>query len=65
MILLVTSGDAKADAVAAAFDGPVDPTCPASLLKRHPDVRAGQDPTAASSLSRRGRGLPTVLEHDA
>lgn len=64
-ILLVATGDDKADAVAAAFDGPVDPSCPASLLQRHPDVRAVLDPTAASSLSRRGRGLPTVLETHA
>jgi glucosamine-6-phosphate deaminase len=64
-ILLVATGDDKADAVAAAFDGPVDPSCPGSLLQRHPDVRAVLDPTAASSLSRRGRGAPTVLEKHA
>ena len=64
-ILLVATGDDKADAVAAAFDGPVDPSCPGSLLQRHPDVRAVLDPTAASSLSRRGRGAPSVLETHA
>ena len=64
-ILLVATGGDKADAVAAAFDGPVDPSCPGSLLQRHPDVRAVLDPTAASSLSRRGRGVPTVLETHA
>ena len=43
--------------MAAAFDGPVDQRSPASLLQRHPDVRVVLDPAAASSLSRRGRGL--------
>jgi glucosamine-6-phosphate deaminase len=62
-ILLVATGDAKADAVAAAFDGPIDPPCPASLLQRHPDVRVVLDPAAASSLSRRGRGVSTVREN--
>ena len=56
-ILLVATGDGKADAVAAAFDGPVDQGSPASLLQRHPDVRVVLDPAAASSLSRRGRGV--------
>ena len=65
MILLVAAGDEKADAVAAAFDGPIDPSCPASLLQRHRDVRAVLDPAAASGLSRRGRGFPTVLETHA
>ena len=65
-ILLVATGDEKADAVAAAFDGPVDQRSPASLLQRHPDVRVVLDPAAASSLSRRGRGLPpTSLENHA
>ena len=64
-ILLVAAGDEKADAVAAVFDGPIDPSCPASLLQRHRDVRAVLDPAAASGLSRRGRGFPTVLETHA
>lgn len=64
-ILLVATGDAKADAVAAAFDGPVDPSCPASLLQRHPDARAVLDPAAASGLSRRGRGLTDIVENHA
>ena len=54
-ILLLATGETKSDAVAAAFDGPVDPSRPASLLQRHPDVRAVLDPAAASGLSRRGR----------
>jgi glucosamine-6-phosphate deaminase len=69
-ILLVATGDEKADAVAAAFDGPVDQRSPASLLQRHPDVRVVLDPAAASSLSRRGRGVRStpgthVLENHA
>ncbi len=64
-ILLVATGDGKADAVAAAFDGPVDQRSPASLLQRHPDVRVVLDPAAASSLSRRGRGFRQILENHA
>jgi len=66
-ILLVATGGGKADAVAAAFDGPIDPVCPASLLQRHPHLRAVLDPPAAAGLSRRGRGFtpsdsPTAKE---
>lgn len=47
-ILLVATGDAKAAAVAAAFAGPVEVSCPASVLQRHADVRAVLDGAAAS-----------------
>lgn len=63
--LLVATGDVKAGAVAAALDGPIDPSCPGSLLQRHPDVRAVLDPAAASRLSRRGRGVRDALEQHA
>ena len=52
-ILLLATGDAKADALAAALEGPVTPACPAAFLSRHPDVTVIADRAAASRLSRR------------
>lgn len=51
--LLVAPRDGKADTVAAVSGGPIDPW------------RSAHDPAAVSSLSRRGRGYPTVLESHA
>ena len=49
-ILLVASGANKADAVAAMVNGPVDPSCPASVLQNHPDVVVIVDEEAAAKL---------------
>lgn len=49
-VLLLATGEAKAGAVAAALTGEVDPSCPASVLQGHPDVRAIVDAAAASLL---------------
>ena len=43
-ILLLASGESKADAVARAIQGPVSEACPASALQRHPDVTFVLDP---------------------
>lgn len=51
-ILLVANGEAKADAVKAMVEGPVDPACPASVLQNHPDVVVIVDEAAASKLSK-------------
>ncbi len=37
-IVLLATGAEKAQAVHDALHGPVDPSCPASLLRNHPDV---------------------------
>jgi glucosamine-6-phosphate deaminase len=50
-IVLMASGDEKAGAVAAAFEGRVDSACPASFLQQHPDVTFYLDRAAASALS--------------
>ena len=50
-IVLLASGRHKADAVAAAVQGPVVETCPASVLQRHPDVTLILDREAAGSLT--------------
>ena len=47
-ILLAASGEDKADAVKAAFYGPVTPRVPASILQFHPDVVLVADEAALS-----------------
>ena len=51
-VLVVVSGEDKADAVRAAFQGPVTPQCPASILQLHPDVILVGDKAALSKLDR-------------
>ena len=53
-LVLLATGGAKADAVAAALTGPVTPDCPASVVQRHPQVTVVLDRAAASVLERRG-----------
>jgi glucosamine-6-phosphate deaminase len=50
-LLLLGLGEAKADAVAAAVEGPVAAVCPASALQLHPHVTVLVDAGAASKLS--------------
>jgi glucosamine-6-phosphate deaminase len=40
----------KADAVQRALLGPIDPDCPASILRRTPQARLFLDPDSASEL---------------
>lgn len=53
-LLLIATGEGKADAVAAAVEGPVSASCPASALQLHPHVTVLLDPAAASRLQRLG-----------
>lgn len=50
-ILLLASGEAKAEAVAAAVEGPVTQMVPASILQLHPDVTFIVDQAAAQYLT--------------
>jgi glucosamine-6-phosphate deaminase len=50
-LVLLASGEAKADAVAAAVEGPVTAMCPASALQLHPHVTVVVDEPAASRLT--------------
>jgi glucosamine-6-phosphate deaminase len=50
-VVLVASGGHKAEAVAAAVEGPVSEACPASILQRHPDATVILDRDAAGRLS--------------
>lgn len=49
-LLLLATGEAKAEAVAAAVEGPVSASCPASVLQLHPRVTVILDAAAASHL---------------
>jgi glucosamine-6-phosphate deaminase len=51
--LLIATGAAKADAVAAAIEGPLTASAPASVLQLHPQVVAYVDEAAAAKLARR------------
>jgi glucosamine-6-phosphate deaminase len=51
-LVLVASGPAKAAAVAAAVEGPVSASCPASVLQLHARATVLVDPAAAASLRR-------------
>ncbi len=49
-LVLLASGEGKAAAVAAAVEGPVSASCPASVLQLHPHVTVLVDPAAARQL---------------
>ncbi|MCI9505658.1 MAG: glucosamine-6-phosphate deaminase [Oscillospiraceae bacterium] len=49
-ILVVVSGEDKADAVKAALTGPVTPKVPASILQLHPNVMLVADKAAMSKV---------------
>jgi glucosamine-6-phosphate deaminase len=51
-LLLIATGEGKADAVAAAVEGPVSASCPASVLQLHPHVTVLLEAAAASRLDR-------------
>ena len=53
-ILVIVSGEEKADIVCRAFTGPVTPQVPASILQLHPDVTLVGDRAALSRLREAG-----------
>lgn len=50
-LVLIATGAAKADAVAAAVEGPLSAFCPASTVQWHPHVSVVLDEAAASKLT--------------
>jgi glucosamine-6-phosphate deaminase len=52
-ILLLAFGEAKAEAIAAAVEGPIAALCPGSVLQLHPHVSVLLDEAAASRLVHR------------
>lgn len=51
-LLLLAAGAGKADAVAAAVEGPLSASCPASVLQLHPHATVLVDDAAAARLER-------------
>jgi len=51
-LLLVAVGEGKAEAIAAAVEGPLTASCPGSVLQLHPHATVLLDPAAASLLER-------------
>ena len=49
-LLVLATGEAKAAAVAAALEGPLTASCPASAIQLHPDATVILDPAAAADL---------------
>ena len=49
-VLLIASGEGKAEAIYNTVLGPIDPQCPASILQLHPDVVIVGDEAAMSKL---------------
>jgi glucosamine-6-phosphate deaminase len=49
-LVLLATGEGKADAVAATVEGPVAAVCPASALQLHPHATVVADEAAASKL---------------
>ena len=49
-LVLLATGTKKADAIAAAVNGPFSPDCPSSLLQDHPDCTFIVDKDAAAKL---------------
>lgn len=54
-IILLASGEGKADAVAKSIEGPVTTEVPASVLQRHPNCTFITDEASASKLTRKFR----------
>jgi glucosamine-6-phosphate deaminase len=50
-LVLIATGAHKAEAVAAAVEGPVTASCPASVLQLHPHVTVVVDDAAAAQLT--------------
>lgn len=50
-IMLLAFGEAKAEAVAKAIEGPVSSSCPASAIQLHPKVTVFVDEAAAARLA--------------
>ena len=51
-LLMIISGEDKADITAAALCGEVTPQVPASIIQFHPDVIVIADPAALSKVKR-------------
>jgi glucosamine-6-phosphate deaminase len=53
-LILIATGTGKAEAIAAAVEGPLSASCPASVLQLHPHATVVLDEAAAAGLRRAG-----------
>src|SRR6266850_5827098 len=53
-LFAIVPGPAKRQAIKGAVEGPIESTCPASILRRHPDAHLFIDRDSASLLSNSG-----------
>ena len=53
-ILLIATGEAKADALYKSLYGPITPNVPASILQLHQDVTVVADEDALSLIKEKG-----------
>jgi glucosamine-6-phosphate deaminase len=51
-LFAIVPGPAKAQAIKGVIEGPIETTCPASILRNHPDAHLFIDRDSASLLSR-------------
>ncbi|MBT4511870.1 MAG: glucosamine-6-phosphate deaminase [Chloroflexi bacterium] len=61
-LLLLANGANKAEAIAAAVEGPITASVPASAIQLHPDVTVIMDRAASSKLTREYHSQPHFLE---
>jgi glucosamine-6-phosphate deaminase len=52
-LVLIATGAGKADAIAAAVEGPLSASCPASVIQWHADATVVVDESAAAGLRNR------------
>jgi glucosamine-6-phosphate deaminase len=64
-VVLLATGRSKADAVAAAVEGPLAARCPASALQLHPHATVVADQAAASGLALAGYFRHVLAEKPA
>ena len=60
-LILLANAESKADAVAAAVEGPLSANCPASAIQLHPMVTVILDKAAAGKLQRKYSSRPAKL----
>ena len=63
-ILLLATGEKKADAVAAMIEGPISTMCTASALQNHPATTVVIDKAAASKLKRLDYWMQTADDYN-
>jgi len=60
-IVLLATGESKAEAVRAMLEDPISPACPASLVRLHGQAKVVLDAAAAAELTERSWWAPTRL----